>query len=243
MLFLIFFVMLIATYSRGSILGFLAALVAWYCTITKRFKTLAAVVAIPIILMAVVLSIGYPYYKHIIHTHKKVNGHFEEASSLVSTKEANIFSRMFYLWPEAWYNFLHSPIVGTGVGSYDDRPVELKKVAPLVAYNKQPHKVHTARHAHNSYLMFLSEQGILGLGVFLVFWVSLFIFILRIRGTPVLKNFLIIAYFTLSFASFTAHRITTPSNMLPFTIIVGLVMAHTGSVKTYFIGKRRDEYS
>jgi O-antigen ligase len=234
--FLMIFVMLVATYSRGSILGFLMGLLAWYCTITKRFKTLAVIIAIPVLLTTGSIAVGYPYYKNTIDTHSEANLKNLHLTK-VTTKNWNVLVRVLYLWPQAWYLFLHSPIVGTGVGSYDDRPLELKQVMPLVSYNKQPHKVHTNRHAHHSYLMFLAEQGILGLAVFLVFWVSLFVYILKIRGTPVIRTFLLIAYFTLTFASFTEHRITTPSNMLPFTIILGLVMAYSRPVKTYLIKK------
>ncbi len=237
--FLAIFVMLIATYSRGSILGFLAGLVAWYCTVTKRFKTLAVVIAIPVLLTAGAVAVGYPYYSHVIKTHNEVNTNGNLSG--FSAKSANVLERVFYLWPQAWYFFLRSPIVGNGVGSYDDRPPELKKIMPLISYNKQPHKLHTNSHAHHSYLMFLAEQGVLGLGVFLVFWVFLLIYIMNIREAPVLKDFLIVAYFTLTFASFTEHRITTPSNMLPFTIILGLVMAHAGFFKTYFIKKVKPE--
>lgn len=219
--FLLIFVALAATYSRGSIVGLVLGITAWYCSIKGWTKTLILLLFVPVIFTVGSLMIGYPFYKSQISTQNKVE---LEIDSEVGQKNANVMIRLFYTFPQAYYVFLHSPILGTGVGSYDDRPFNFQEVIPYVQYNAQPQKDHTDSHAHHSYLQFLAEQGIVGLTLFLVFWISLYLYLKRIKTEPLIRDYLLIAFFTITFASFTEHRITAPAMMLPFTISVGLFM-------------------
>nr|WP_286670470.1 O-antigen ligase family protein [Fodinibius salsisoli] len=227
-LFLLVLIILIATYSRGSILGLALGIMAWYCVQTERMKILMLLLLIPILFTAGSLMIGYPYYKGQIATQNNVQ---IDLDNDVEQKSANVMIRIFYTFPRAWYIFLESPVLGNGVGSYDDRPYDLQEIVPYLTYNAQPQKAHTDAHAHHSYLHFLAEQGIVGLTLFLTFWVSLFLYLKRIKTQPVIRDYLLIVFFTITFASFTAHRFTTPSHMLPFTISVGLFMMHKGNYK------------
>jgi O-antigen ligase len=156
-----------------------------------------------------------------------------EMSEDVETKNMNILLRVFYTFPRAYYLFQHSPVFGTGVGSFDDQPYQFQEIVPYVAYNAQPQKTHSDNHAHHSYLHILAEQGIIGLLVFLFFWFYLFLYLLRLKHKPMIRDFLLVAFFTITFASFTEHRITTPSMMLPFTIPLGLLFAHQPLEKRY----------
>ncbi|MDZ7771563.1 MAG: O-antigen ligase family protein [Balneolaceae bacterium] len=225
--FFIVFLMLLATYSRGSILGLICGIPAWYLADRGYWKSLAVMLLIPVLITAAVLSIGYPYYK----SNEAAGTPFGEeilymdADEGDDTKSTNVLLRVFYTMPRAWYAFQHSPVLGTGVGSFDDRPYQFTQVLPYLHYNAQTPKRHTDSHAHHSYLHILAEQGMVGLGVFLTFWVSLFLYLLRFKRAPVLRDYLLIAFFAITFASFTEHRITTPSMMLPFTLSVGLLMA------------------
>lgn len=232
--FLLVFLALIATYSRGSILGLLLGLAAWYLAINKHFKTLIALLTVPVLLTIGSLMVGYPYFQSEINTGNIVEF---EISNEVDQKNANIIIRIFYTFPRAYYVFKQSPVVGTGVGSYDDRPLEIEEVIPYVAYNAQAQKAHTDSHAHHSYLHILAEQGILGLTVFLIFWLSVFWYLMNVRKRRLIRDFLLISYFAITFASFTEHRITTPSMMLPFTISLGLFMAHDEKIKIFKIIK------
>lgn len=221
--FILVFAILLATYSRGSILGLALGIMAWYCTRTGRFKTLIVLLIIPVLFTAGSLIIGYPYYKSRLMTQTYVE---EEVDSEVGQKNANVIKRLFYTFPRAWYLFSRSPVLGTGVGSYDDRPYDLKEVVPYLEYNGQVKKSHTDSHAHHSYLQFLSEQGIVGLVLFLIFWVSLFLYLKRMKTQPVIRDYLLIAFFTITFSSFTEHRITAPAQILPFTISLGMFFMH-----------------
>lgn len=224
--------MLLMTYSRGSILGLILGIIGWYLAITKRFKTLIFLICIPVLFTVGTLMIGYPSYESKISTGNLVE---EKIGEDTGTKNANIVLRILYTFPRAYYSFSHSPIVGTGVGSFDDRPYDFETIAPYVAYNAQPAKAHTDSHAHHSYLHILAEQGIFGLGIFLTFWLSLFFYLMNLKYKPLLRDFLLIAFFTITFASFTEHRITTPSMMLPFTLVVGLHFANHERVRKVLI--------
>lgn len=230
--FLLIAVILAATYSRGSILGLALGIAGWYCAITDRTKTLIVLLIIPVLFTAGSLMIGYPYYTDQLVTQDEV---IKEIDSDVGQKSANVMIRVFYTFPRAWYMFLESPILGSGVGSYDDRPYDLQEIVPYLTYNAQPQKAHTDAHAHHSYLQFLAEQGIVGLALFLTFWVSLFLYLKRIKTQPVIRDYLLIVFFTITFASFTAHRLTTPAQMLPFTISLGLFIMHKEDYKRVII--------
>ncbi len=232
--FAVIFFMLLATYSRGSILGLVLGIGAWFLADRGYFKTLVLYLMVPVLFTVASLMIGYPYYQQQISTSNYVEEYTGEDTE---GKNANVLIRLLYTFPRAYYSFLQSPIVGTGVGSFDDRPYQFESVVPFVQYNAQPQKLHTDSHAHHSYLHILAEQGIAGLGLFLIFWISIFWYLVRLKNQPVIRDFLLIAYFSITIASFTEHRITTPSMMLPFTIPLGLVMAQKMELKTYLIQK------
>lgn len=232
--FILLLLMLLATYSRGSIIGLLLGVTGWYLAVNKRFKNLILLICIPILMTIGSLMIGYPFYQSKIHT---ANMAQVEISEDVDLKNANVLIRLLYTFPRAYHTFKHSPLIGTGVGSYDDRPYDFESVMPFISYNAQSTKSHTDSHAHHSYLHILAEQGIIGLTVFLVFWISLFLYLLNIQKKKLLRDFLLIAYFTITFASFTEHRITTPSMMLPFTISLGLFLAHEEKARIFRVIK------
>ena len=231
-LFLLILSMLFMTYSRGSILGLILGIAAWYLAVNNHFKTLVLLISIPVLLTVATLMIGYPSYQSKISTGNLVE---EKVGEDIGTKNANVLLRILYTFPRAYYSFIHSPVVGTGVGSFDDRPYEFETIAPYLAYNAQPVKLHTDSHAHHSYLHILAEQGIFGLSLFLTFWISLFLYLMNLKYKPLLKDFLLIAFFTITFASFTEHRITTPSMMLPFTIVLGLHFASRERIRKFLI--------
>ncbi|SMO50924.1 O-antigen ligase family protein [Fodinibius sediminis] len=226
--FLLLFVILLATYSRGSILGLVLGIAGWYCTVTDRFKTLVLLLLVPVLFTVGSLMIGYPFYQGQLAVSNNVEVELDEE---IGTKNANVLIRLFYAFPRAYYLFQQSPVLGTGVGSYDDQPFDFREIVPYVQYNAQPNKAHTDAHAHHSYLQLLAEQGIVGLLLFLTFWGSLFLYLKNIRDLPVLRDYLLIAFFTITFASFTEHRITAPAMMLPFTISLGMLFMHQETIK------------
>lgn len=243
--FLLVFLMLLATFSRGSILGLTLGIPAWYLSIKGYYKTLVLMLVIPVLLTAGVLMVGYPFYKanEAAGTPFGEEILYMDAEEEDDTKSTNILMRVFYTFPRAWYAFQHSPVLGTGVGSFDDRPYRFQPVLPYLQYNAQTPKRHSDSHAHHSYLHILAEQGIVGLALFLTFWVSLFLYLLRLKKMPLFRDYLLIAFFAVTFASFTEHRITTPSMMLPFTLSLGLLLAWRPGGRRYRLAGGGEESS
>ena len=223
---LLVFLFLWGTTSRGSILG-LAISVAFYFLYRKGQKWLiAAAIIVILIVQGVIVCNTYPYYKAFLLDSEDIGEdtrlYLDATYGGQDTKESNVYIRAFDTWPRGTTLFLNSPLIGSGFGSVNDLPIKLNSGWPgIVSFNGSKNHVFNDSHAHHSYLHFLAEVGILGLVVFLCFWNKMFVFI-RSENTKIsasVKTFLFIAMFNLAAMSFTEHRITTPSNVLPFVII------------------------
>jgi len=69
--------------------------------------------------------------------------------------------------------FERAPWLGVGIGGYS------------VTYARcpQPHWYEPLGHAHNVFINFLAETGVLGLGTFLAFWLALALYLVRFSRT------------------------------------------------------------
>ena len=182
----------------------------------ERFTKLLLVGAT--IIMVIILSYTYPIWTESGRPYDMVFA----GSNLL--REDNIKFRVFYLWPRALDNFLKSPIVGQGFGSYNDTPYHFENFGVAVLNTNQIY-VNSDAHAHNSYLNILSETGLVGLSLVIMFLVSLYRFI---KGSGLSQGADIgfrIAFWVVVWSSFTEHRLTAPAQMLPFTILVGFVLS------------------
>jgi len=113
---------------------------------------------------------------------------------------------------------LHSPFVGAGVGAANDMPFKFDSNS-LLQNNLGEGRIYSSAHAHNTYLQILGEQGLLGLSIFLIMWSVLYLQISRTQSYSMVRDGLLISFWALTFASFTEHRIPSPSNVFPFVII------------------------
>lgn len=220
---------LISTYSRGSILGLVLGIMALFFIETKRKHLLYCMFIGLSAIQIFLLAYAYSDYKKYIMTGPKANiyENYNDFAGrefgLRSTKLNNVYNRMYETWPRGLNSFLESPLVGTGFGSVNDVPFQFKQVVPLlVTTNEQENKVFNDSHAHHSFLHFLGEIGIIGTGLFLIFWFSVYNFLIKNKHHSVTRSFLIVSFFNLTIMSFTEHRLTTPSNALPFVIVLGL---------------------
>lgn len=220
LLFLTVFAMLLFTYSRGSWLGLVLGLAAFFLHKTRRKFLIGPLIIFP--LAAITGGLTVWSYLNVYQPQRSDEINIGEANTV---KEANIYVRLYNTWPRALQQFLASPLVGTGFGSHDDLPYQLVQIFPGLSYNAQPVKRHTDSHAHHSYLHILGEQGLLGLGVFLAFWFAIYRYLDKSTLFPMTRDFLLLTFFILTVASFTEHRITTPSNVLPFSLSLGIYMA------------------
>jgi len=215
--------------SRGSILGLLLGLLCLY--FVKRNKTYYITFSL-IVLSAIQIYIligSFPEYKKYIMNSPNADMFYNldmyvvKKYGYVSTKFKNVLIRMYETWPRAIDCFFKSPIFGTGFGSINDVPFKFKQVLPIVlTTNSQENKLFSDSHAHHSFLHFLGELGVLGLTIFLLFWRSVYKFLLNNNYNNKVQSFLLVSFFNLTIMSFTEHRITTPSNALPFVIALSL---------------------
>lgn len=78
----------------------------------------------------------------------------------------------FVVWQDALHDFSESPIVGIGLGRYNDLGRFFKGVPGLVYVATAGEIENNDATAHNSYLHFLAEGGIVGLFVSMFIWWS-----------------------------------------------------------------------
>jgi O-antigen ligase len=206
------------TISRGSVLALVASSFVVLVMKERLAKTMVALTAAAI---SSVLAFTYPLW---VDTGRP-NG-FVEAGAVegLASRDANVLDRALYLWPRAVDLFVHSPIFGTGFGSFDDTPYHLEGTPGLFSYNVPDAPNFTAAHAHNSYLHILAETGVVGLGLFLWMLVEIRRSIKSFQSRTVRLG-LTLAFWVAIYASFTEHRLVTPSQMLTFMLVFGLSLA------------------
>lgn len=229
---------LYTTYSRGSVLGLvLGAMLFYFFHIRKKYL-IFFVFALLGLTQVIILIQTYPVYLSEIKAgpypdyYQNYFYFVAQQYGIVSVKFNNILIRMYQTWPRALDCFFHSPLFGTGFGSVDDVPFKFKAVLPFLwSYNGQEAKTFSDSHAHHSFLHFLGELGLIGLFIFLKFWNTVYDFLKRNNYNPRIRTFLLISFYNLTIMSFTEHRITTPSNALPFVLALALYYVYVNHQK------------
>jgi len=171
---------LLLTKSRGSYVGFVvgALVILWF-----NFRSIKKFIIS--ILTIIIISIPLIF----------VSDAFKRIMQIFNFKEANISWR-FVLWERALYMFRQSPIFGIGFGRFNDvdflgnlNDFSFEKLHVFIGYPKivsffmETKYDFSNAHAHNSYLQYLAETGIVGLGLLIFFWVFVFKKILRAYNT------------------------------------------------------------
>lgn len=217
---LVNFIGLILTDSRGSVLGLLFGAFALYSVKKNVFKYLLAIF---IFLQIIMYTSAYCFAPDNFLTVNLMTVDMLDLNDTMN-RVGTFINRFFYLWPRAIYLFLQSPLFGTGFGSYDDWPYRL--IGEYGFRMNDSIIVHSESHAHNSYLNILAETGIVGMMLFICFINSIHKYIVdKMRYNPNVASGLLIALWASMAASITEHRIFTPSQMLPFFIILGLFIS------------------
>lgn len=223
------FLSLLATDSRGSLLGFFSAAIMLFCYIKGNEKKAVLLFCLAQLFLYAWLYNNAPYnfldmeFDHYDSELLDVYGIFERAWTFVT--------RGFYIWPRAIYLFLQSPFLGTGFGSYNDLPYHFIGIENLFVYNDSV-LIYDDHHAHNTFLHVLAENGILGLCLLLSFIYSCNKYIKKITNKHIMYS-LYLGLWAAIFSSVTEHRFFTPSQMLPFVFLFGLshVSRHATDVK------------
>lgn len=224
------FVALWVTKSRGSVFGLAVALFIMLVLRERYLKTVIALTAGATVLVlsftyGVWVSLGEP--PGIMYVGGTV---FAQAQGDVIN--ATFLDRLFFLWPRALDLFLHSPIFGTGFGSFNDIPYRLEGIPHVFMYNQPYELIFNAAHAHNTFLHVLAETGLVGLGLLIAFLYQLWKYIGTLEQASVRLG-LKLAFWNAIFSSLTEHRLFTPSEMLPFTLLLAIALAdRAGTVRS-----------
>jgi O-antigen ligase len=174
---------LFLTKSRGSYAGFAvgALAVLWF-----NFRSIKKFIISILAMIAVSVPLIF------------LSDAFKRIMQIFDFKEANISWR-FVLWERALYMFKQSPIFGVGFARFNDvdfssrlNDFSFERLHVFVGYPKivsffmDPKYDFSNAHAHNSYLQYLAETGIVGLGLLIFFWI--FIFKKILKGYNTIKD-------------------------------------------------------
>lgn len=221
---------LVLTDSRGSMIGLVIAIICFVLNKKTRIKVwdiIAFMMIILVLFITMVMIINFMGETVLLDNGQnfELPEKFKDTSvdSLISIigRSHTIVNRVFYLWPRAIKLFTISPIYGTGFGSFNDIPYDFNK---LFLFNNSNNIINSDSHAHNSYFHILAETGIIGFGLLIMFIYIIRKNILNITIHIGIKYGLYITWLSIIFSSFTEHRITTPSQLLPFVIILGFML-------------------
>jgi O-antigen ligase len=217
------FLMLLSTYSRGSMLGMGVMLL--YLFFGRKRWMLASMMAI---FVAASLAVA------IYYTHPNIDymGYMFTINDS-NPKAGNLEVRYEWLWPRALAYFLQSPIVGLGFGSFDDQIPQVVNYFGVFGQPLGASIVHSDSHAHNSYLNILAELGVVGLVLILRFYWLLISWCQRGaafalengRHNLVAFRFVELSSVCLLAMATSEHRLTTPSNVLILSLAASLVVA------------------
>lgn len=234
---------LFITKSRGSYIGFIigAIFVLWlhYRSIGKFFGAIGTLTAL---LISLVYLTGI--YKRILQM-------FDITSIPISFR--------FELWEKAWYLFSQSPIFGIGFGRFNDIfSIErnefiisrLKGYPGIFAYYGDQIFYYDASHAHNSYLQLLTETGLIGFILVMVFWILCFVKILKAYlssdNNSYKKVYLssAMAIIVLLVLSLTENYLSATTIMIPMAMLTSLAIGlswqeYIKGVSSKDFGKRK----
>jgi len=167
---------LVMTQSRGSYIGFVVGslFVVWL-----HFRSILKF----IIITAVISVISLPLI-FFTNLHERFIQILDIANWTVGKR--------IDLWIKALSLFKQSPIFGVGFGRFNDisynindygytltRLDEFVGIPKIFYTHNAPNFDFSSAHAHNSYLQFLAETGVIGLGLILFFWVLCYRIILK----------------------------------------------------------------
>jgi hypothetical protein len=211
---------IVLTQSRTAYVAFLATLCIMFFRQRTFFKT-AFKYGCPILVPLLYLLLVQPAVTH-------------RAQEVSDLEDPNIVTRFVY-YQRAIEDFTLSPIVGTGFGRFNDQLKIYSGIPNLLYFATGGSSVNDDSHAHNSYLHFLAEGGIVGLLLMLSVWIATFRWLggqknifeegsfgrclaLGLQACIVLEFFM----------SFTEHMMGTACSPLTIFTLVGLFLNLVG---------------
>lgn len=204
--------------SRGSMLALFAAIPL---TLMKRPRiTVALIVASQLFMVAAI-------WKKVDFVNIDANKLNDSAVGMLNStaeRSSTLEDRLFRLYPIAMNLWLESPIVGTGFGSFNDRPYVLNGIPHVFSANTSAAVVFNASHAHHSFLHVLAEQGLVGF----ILLMGMLVAVYRVADSvpdETMRLFLTVTFWYMILCSLTEHRFVTPSQAIPWFTLVALAYA------------------
>ena len=227
--------LLIETFSRGSIMGVVLGFFCVFLWKKRKTRYILFLFMLLLLVQSLILVKTYPIYKQYDFSNSEnFYEYIHKKEGVISGRKMNIYLRAYYEWPRGIECFFSSPVLGMGTGVVNDTPYKIKTIVPhLLSVNEQKNKQFNSGHAHHSLFHILGENGLIGTLIFILFYMYMYKYI-KVKGVifPNVQLFLIYAFFNLLIMSFSEHRITTPSNVLPFTIILSLFIIKINATQT-----------
>ena len=200
--------------SRTSYVAFLGAVLLLFIISRKNLKRIMKIAVL------VVVPLTYFWF-----TQPEVTA---RADSISTADDPNVLGRL-ELYAQAVNDIAMSPITGIGFGRFNDEWKEFSGVPGFIYFATRGEIVNDPMHAHNSYLHFWAEGGIIGLGLMMGVWISLFRWVRRSQKRFAEGSFGyafsrgIQACIVLEFLiSFTEHSMGTAVTSLVIFTMVGL---------------------
>ena len=148
---------------------------------------------------------------------------------IANFEEPNAAGR-FINYADALADFVRSPLIGIGLGRYNDEWRIYSEIPPIVSIATQGEVVNLDNHAHNSYLHFLAEGGVVGLALMLGVWIETYRWAGTIRrrfgelsATGTLAQGIQASIVVVLFFSLTEHAMGMASSPLVVFTMVGLL--------------------
>jgi len=123
------------------------------------------------------------------------------------------------VWTRALEDFKRSPAVGVGFGRFNDtkRVYEPVGIGEIVG---KARVVNRDDHAHNSYLHWLAEGGVLGLAVMVAFWILV---VPRLdQGDELFREWILAGIVAMAVMSLTEHYAGGTIFLVHLAILIGV---------------------
>jgi O-antigen ligase len=148
---------LFLTKSRGSYIGYTAGT---FFAIILHYRNFKKIITRLLILTGALSIIIF------------ATGTYKRFTEIFSTTDTSVIRSR--LWAHAWQLFVKSPIFGIGFGRFNDIELssqyKLNGIPGFISVFTGANVRLNSAHAHNSYFQFLSETGLIGLGLLFLFW-------------------------------------------------------------------------
>ena len=174
---------LLLTFTRGSYLGFGVSLIFMFLlfltckgkAFIKENRKIFIFILIVIVLAAFLFIVPNPLSKEGTYISK-----IKARTSITELKEGDSFKRRMATWNFALMMIKDRPLLGSGIGTFKYNSLRYQAEFFSQGDNRSLYPYGIANEAHNEYLHFWAELGIVGLGIFLWMIIAYFYYGLKL---------------------------------------------------------------